>query len=118
MSINLIFNFANETIMTFEEIKQIPELQIKVDDLAEQCFYVKMAIAGRISDEAGEKNYDNIKGKYTEEEYMEALDTADRMIANLDKYGVACADWAWEDKPAREGSHNSRFNKWMMGGGC
>ena len=80
--------------MTFDEIKQIPELQIEVDDLTEQCFYIKMAIAGRISDEAGEKNWDNIKGKYTEEEYKRALDTADRMIGNLDKYGVACADWA------------------------
>ena len=80
--------------MTFEEIKQIPDLQIKVDDLTEQCFYVKMAILGRISDEAGEKNYNNIKGKYTEEEYKKALDKADRMIANLDKYGIACAQWA------------------------
>ena len=80
--------------MTFDEIKKIPDLQIKVDDLTEQCFYVKMAILGRISDEAGEKNYNNIKGKYTEEEYKKALDKADRMIANLDKYGIACAQWA------------------------
>ena len=80
--------------MTFEEIKQIPDLQIEVSDLAEQCFYVKMAILGRISDEAGEKNYDNIKGKYSKEEYKAALETADRLIANIDKYGVACAQWA------------------------
>lgn len=79
--------------MTFEEIKQIPDLQIKVDDLTEQCFYVKMALCGRISDEAGEKNYNNIKGRYTEAEYKKALDKADKMIANLDKYGIACADW-------------------------
>lgn len=79
--------------MTFDEIKHIPDLQINVDDLAEQCFYVKMAILGRISDEAGEKNYNHIKGQYTEEEYKQALDTADRMIQNLDKYGVPCADW-------------------------
>lgn len=79
--------------MTFEEIKQIPDLQIEVDDLTEQCFYVKMAISGRISNEAGKKNYDNIKGKYTQEEYEIALDKADMMIENLDKYGVACAKW-------------------------
>lgn len=88
-----MFNFANETIMTFEEIKRIPDLQIEVDDLTEQCFYVKMALLGRISDEKGEKNWDNIKGKYPEEAYKKALDTADRMIKNLDKYGVACAAW-------------------------
>ena len=79
--------------MTFEEIKQIPELQIEVDDLTEQCFYVKMSLLGRISNEAGKKNYDNIKGKYSEEEYLSALDKADMMIVNLDKYGVACAKW-------------------------
>lgn len=79
--------------MTFDEIKRIPELQIKVNDLAEQCFYVKMACLGRISDKVGEKNYNNIRGRYTEAEYKQALDTADKMIANLDKYGVACADW-------------------------
>ena len=80
--------------MTFEEIKNIPDLQIEVDDLTEQCFYIKMAFAGRISDEAGEKNWDNIKGKYTQEEYKKALDKAERMMKNLDEYGVACADWA------------------------
>lgn len=79
--------------MTFDEIKNIPDLQIEVDDLAEQCFYVKMACLGRISDEQGEKTFNNIRGRYTQEEYKAALDTADRLIANLDKYGVACADW-------------------------
>ena len=79
--------------MTFDEISKIPELQIEVDDLIEQCFYVKMAILGRISDEAGEKNYNNIQGKYSREEYREALAKADRMIKNIDKYGIACAEW-------------------------
>lgn len=80
--------------MTFEEIKKIPELQIEVDDLTEQCFYVKMAILGRISDAAGEKNYNNIQGKYSEDEYRKALATANKMIENIDKYGIACAAWA------------------------
>lgn len=79
--------------MTKQQAAQIPDLQLQVDDLAEQCFYVKMALLGRISDDAGEKNYDNIKGRYTKEEYKQALDTADQMIDNLDKYGVPCADW-------------------------
>lgn len=79
--------------MTFEEIKRIPDLRIKVDDLTEQCFYVKMAMCGRISMDAGAKNYENIKGRYTEAEYKKALDKADKMIQNLDKYGIACAEW-------------------------
>lgn len=82
------------TVMTFEDIKQIPDLQIEVDDLTEQCFYIKMAFLGRISDEAGERNWDNIKGRYSEDEYKKALAKAEKMIKNLDKYGVACADWA------------------------
>jgi len=81
-------------LMTIEEIEIIPELQIEVDDLTEQCFYVKMALLGRISDEAGEKNYNNIQGKYSIEEYRNALAKADRMIENIDKYGIACAAWA------------------------
>ena len=80
--------------MTFDEIKRIPELQIEVNDLAEQCFYVKMAALGRISREAGEKTIDNIKGKYPVEDYEVALRTADKMIENIDKYGIACAAWA------------------------
>ena len=80
--------------MTFEEIKSIPELQIEVDELTEQCFYVKMSMLGRISAEAGEKNYNNIKGRYADGEYKKAFDKADRMISNIDKYGIACADWA------------------------
>lgn len=79
--------------MTKQQAAQIPDLQLQVDDLAEQCFYVKMALLGRISDDAGEKNYDNIKGRYTKEQYKQALDIADQMIDNLDKYGVPCADW-------------------------
>lgn len=81
-------------LMTIEVIKRISELQIEVDDLTEQCFYVKMALLGRISDEAGEKNYNNIQGKYSREEYRNALAKADRMIENIDKYGIACAAWA------------------------
>lgn len=79
--------------MTFDEIKQIPDLQIEVDELTEQCFYLKMALTERISDDAGRKILDNIKGKYTESEYKAALDKADRMIRNIDTYGVACAEW-------------------------
>jgi hypothetical protein len=79
--------------MSFDEIKRIPDLQLQVDDLAEQCFYIKMAIRGKVSNKMANKTYDNIKGRYTEEEYKQALDTADKMIQNIDKYGVACADW-------------------------
>lgn len=79
--------------MTFEEIRNIPDLQLEVTELAEDCFYVKMSSLGRISDEVGRKTYDRIKGRYSEEELKKALDTADKMIENINKYGVACAEW-------------------------
>lgn len=41
--------------MTKEEALTIPELQIYPDDLVEDCFYYKLAKAGRLSEEAGKK---------------------------------------------------------------
>ena len=63
--------------MTKSEAARIPELQIHPDELVEDCFYYRMAVQGRLSDEQG-------KGSFI---------VADMMIANLDKYGVACIDW-------------------------
>jgi len=79
--------------METKDVKRNQDLHIDVDSLTEQCFYIKMALKGRISDEAGEKNWNNIKGKYPKEVYLTAFNKADKMIANLDKYGVACAAW-------------------------
>lgn len=77
--------------MTFEDIKQIPDLQINVTDIVEDCFYYKMFLLGRLSLENGEKTEERLKGKYTQKELEEAFSTADQMICNLDKYGVAAA---------------------------
>ena len=79
--------------MTKEQAKRIPELQINVDELTEECFYIKMALLGRISDEAGEKVWERVKGKYTQQEYLKAIQTATKMVENLDRYGTPCAAW-------------------------
>jgi hypothetical protein len=36
------------------------------------------------------------KKGFTKEELLDALNTADRMIANIKKYGVACYEWIRE----------------------
>ena len=70
------------------------DLNIKVTPLVEDCFYLLLAINDEISEEQGAKVYDRIKGAWTKREYEEAFLTAQRMIENLKKYGVACAEWA------------------------
>ncbi len=79
--------------MTREEALQIPELQITPDDLVEDCFYYKMAKAGRISEEHCAKALKRLQGRESEPCYKGAFVVADMMIANIDKYGVACAAW-------------------------
>ena len=79
--------------MTKEQALQIPDLQIQPNDLVEDCFYYKLAKAGRLSDEQGQKALERIKGHEHDPCYKGAFIVSDIMIQNLDKYGVACAAW-------------------------
>lgn len=80
--------------MTFDEIREIPELQIDVTEIVEDCFYYKMFLLGRISLEAGMKAENRLMFKYTQKELEQAFAVADQMIENIDKYGVAAASMA------------------------
>ena len=79
--------------MTKSEASGIPELQIHPNDLVEDCFYYRMAVLGRISNEQEQKALQRLKGKEHDPCYKGAFIVADMMIQNLDKYGVACAAW-------------------------
>ena len=79
--------------MTKEQAEQIPELRIYPNDLVEDCFYYKMAKAGKISEESGKKALDRLKGKEHDPCYKGAFIVADMMIANIEKYGIPCAAW-------------------------
>ena len=79
--------------MTKSEASGIPELKIHPNELVEDCFYYRMAVAGRISNEQGDKALQRLKGKEDDQCYKGAFIVADMMIANLDRYGVACIDW-------------------------
>ena len=79
--------------MTRNEALQIPELQIQPNDLVEDCFYYKLAKAGRLSEEQGKKALQRIQVHEDDPCYKGSLIVADMMIQNLDRYGVACAAW-------------------------
>lgn len=79
--------------MTKEEALLIPKLQIHPNGLVEDCFYYKMAKAGRISGEQADRALQRLQGHEDDPCYDGAFIVADMMIDNLDKYGVACVDW-------------------------
>ena len=79
--------------MTKDQALQIPELQINPDDLVEDCFYYKLAKAGRLSEESGRKALARMQGKEIDPCYKGSFIVADMMLANLEKYGVPCAAW-------------------------
>ena len=79
--------------MKKEQASKIPELQIHPNDLVEDCFYYKLAKAGRISNEQGQNALERLCGKENDPCYKGSFIVADMMIANLDHYGCACVDW-------------------------
>lgn len=76
--------------MTILDAIEIPELDITVTEVVEDCFYYKMALLGRISHEQGELTENRLRGKYDKDTLEKAFATADRMINNIDEYGVPC----------------------------
>lgn len=76
-----------------EEALNIPELQISPNDLVEDCFYYKLAKAGRLSEDSGKKALERVQGKEEDPCYKGAFIVADMMIRNLDRYGIPCIDW-------------------------
>lgn len=82
--------------MTKEEALQIPELQIKPNSLVEDCFFYKMALAGKIQEQFKQKALSWLEGKENDPCYKGAFIVADMMVANIEKYGVACAEWCKE----------------------
>lgn len=82
--------------MTFEEIKNIPDLQIEVNPAIEDAFYFLNGIENSVSDisEAQILCGQRLHSVYSEEEAKDAIKKAYMMIDNIKKYGIACAAWA------------------------
>ena len=81
--------------MTFEEIRQIPDLQVNVTPAVEDAFHFLYGL---------EKSEDNMTDAqrrcgqhleaYSENERLNAIHEAYRMLDNIAKYGIPCAAWA------------------------
>lgn len=78
--------------MTKDEANKIPALQIDVDGVTEDWFYLLMVPKGKVSKQAGKKALARLD-TYTPEERAKALMKAEKMECNLARYGVACAAW-------------------------
>lgn len=80
--------------MTFEEIRNIPELQIDVTPAIEDAFHFLYGVEKSSEDmtDAQSRCGQHLL-QYTKEERLEAITYAYKMIDNIGKYGVACAAW-------------------------
>lgn len=85
--------------MTKEEALQIPSMRIEVDSFIEDCFYFLLAQKGKLSPEQAakaQKNAGRMSDTYDLETYYKGMLIAQAMLCNIEKYGVACADWCEE----------------------
>lgn len=96
--------------MTFDEIKQIPDLQIEVTPAIEDAFYFLRSLETEmpdITDEESPEDYEarlsalydpannagNRLADLPEDEKWQAIRAAYQMIDNIRKYGIPCAAW-------------------------
>lgn len=80
--------------MTFDEIKQIPDLQVEITPAVEDAFYFLYGVITKAGNatEAQEHCGEHLKG-YPLDVQKQAIADAMKMVDNLEKYGVACAAW-------------------------
>ena len=82
--------------MTKQEALKIPSMRIEVTPFIEDCFYSLLADKGKLSPEQAKKAKQNaarMSDKYDLETYYKGMLIAQAMLCNVEKYGVACADW-------------------------
>lgn len=80
--------------MTKEEAKHVADLQIKVTPAIEDAFHFLYGVEKSEEDITdAQVNCGKRLEKYSREERLNAVENAYKMIENIDKYGVACAEW-------------------------
>lgn len=88
--------------MTKQEALQIPDLCIEVTPLIEDFFYAMLEGKGEIQHSGANDRIKTLAEDYTRGKvkelppFMQAVEMAEKMYDNLQKYGVACADWCPE----------------------
>lgn len=80
--------------MTKKEAEKIPDLQIRITPAVEDAFYFLQGLQenGSFMTESQIECGRNLSD-YSETEKFEAIHDATRMLRNIEKYGVACAEW-------------------------
>ena len=88
--------------MTRQEALQIPDLCIEVTPLVEDFFYSMLEGKGEINHSGANDRIKTLAEDYTSGKvkelppFMQAVEMAEKMYNNLQRYGVACADWCPE----------------------
>ena len=88
--------------MTKQEALQIPDLCIEVTPLVEDFFYSMLEGKGEIQHSGANDRIKTLAEDYTSGKvkelppFMQAVEMAEKLYNNLQKYGVACADWCPE----------------------
>lgn len=79
--------------MTKQQAKKIRDLCIDVDDVSEDCFYLRLAMAGIITQEAASGAVSRLNGLGQPDRVAAAFIESGKLFDNLDKYGIPCAEW-------------------------
>lgn len=81
--------------MTYQEALQIPVLQIYPSGLMEDCFYLRLAETGQLTEEEVKDIQSRVdQRKQEDKNYYDACwAIAGVMLDNLRKYGHPCIEW-------------------------
>lgn len=82
--------------MTKQEANKINDLRIDVDSVTEDCFYLRLAMDKRISQEAASGAVNRLNGLGQPQKVADAFIESRKLVENLDRYGIPCADWCAE----------------------
>ena len=82
--------------MTKQEAEKIKDLCVDVDELTEDCFYLRLAVDNRISKEAVSGAVSRLNNLGQPQKVADAYIESGKLVNNLDKYGIPCAAWCTE----------------------
>lgn len=82
--------------MTKQEAKKIKELCVEVDGLTEDCFYLRLAMDNRITKEAVRGAVKRLNDLRQPQKVADAFIESEKLVNNLNKYGIPCAKWCAE----------------------
>lgn len=82
--------------MTKQEAEKINDLCVDVDNVTEDCFYLRLAVDNRISKESVKGAVGRLNSLGQPQKVADAYVKSGKLVDNLDKYGIPCAAWCAE----------------------